>query len=255
MIAYTPEQSQAIWDSVDFVNIMTYDLINRRDNETNHHTGVQGSLATVEKYLDLGLCASKINLGFAFYAKYFSTVPGVDCTNEPVGCPVVSPETADGSDAGNSGFVTFDVSLTVPTNLTTSTDGTCGANTFYTCSEFTVDNCCSSYGYCGSGDAHCGTGCQVDYGHCDPIGPSATDSYYNAWKYGQTDEEAGGQWYWDRDTNVFWTFDTVALIHRKFEELVQARGLGGVFAWSLCEDSHDWSHLTALAEGVNKYSK
>ena len=39
MIAfYGNPTPQEIWDTVDFVNIMTYDLINRRDTATQHHT-------------------------------------------------------------------------------------------------------------------------------------------------------------------------------------------------------------------------
>ncbi|KAK9770413.1 putative chitinase [Seiridium cardinale] len=251
MIAYTPEQSSKIWDAVDFVNIMTYDLMNRRNNATKHHTDVQGSLAAVEKYLSLGLGSSKINLGFAFYAKYFQTEPGVNCTGMPVGCPIVKAENDDGSDAGTSGAVTFEtanVAPVVPTNLTASTDGSCGAGTFYTCAGSTAGTCCSPYGYCGSTGAHCGAGCQSDYGTC--TGPSITDSFAKALESGWTDEVAGGQWYWDDEAELFWTLDTVALIQRKFEDIVAAKGLGGAFAWSLGEDSYDWSHLTTVSEGV-----
>ncbi|ORX83425.1 hypothetical protein BCR32DRAFT_177909, partial [Anaeromyces robustus] len=27
--------------------------------------------------------------------------------------------------------------------------------------------CCSKYGYCGTSEKHCGTGCQSSYGKCD----------------------------------------------------------------------------------------
>jgi chitinase len=82
MIAFTTEQAPSIWPSVDFVNIMTYDLMNRRDNITKHHTDVNGSLAAIEHYLDvLSLPAEKANLGMAFYAKYFTTDPAYPCTN------------------------------------------------------------------------------------------------------------------------------------------------------------------------------
>ncbi|KAI0968546.1 hypothetical protein F4678DRAFT_481781 [Xylaria arbuscula] len=42
-----------------------------------------------------------------------------------------------------------------------TSDGTCGiqgSNTF--CGSWSLGTCCSSAGYCGSDDAHCGTGCQ-----------------------------------------------------------------------------------------------
>ena len=34
MIAFTKEQGPKIFESVDMVNVMTYDLMNRRDNAT-----------------------------------------------------------------------------------------------------------------------------------------------------------------------------------------------------------------------------
>ncbi|KAI1857039.1 hypothetical protein JX265_008528 [Neoarthrinium moseri] len=247
LLAYNEEQSPDIWAAVDFVNVMSYDFMNRRDNETKHHTDLRTSLEAVDAYLDLGLCPSKINLGFAFYAKYFQTEPGVDCSATPIGCPIVKAENDDGSDAGTSGSMTFEtanVAPSVPGNLSTSTDGSCGTGTPFTCQGVADGQCCSQYGFCGSSAAHCGTGCQSDYGTCS--GPAILDSFSKALKNGITDDEAGGQWYWDADAELFWTYDTVALMQRKYTEIVKARGLGGVMAWSLGEDSYDWSHLLSL---------
>ncbi|KAK7204495.1 glyoxal oxidase N-terminus-domain-containing protein [Myxozyma melibiosi] len=40
-------------------------------------------------------------------------------------------------------------------------DGTCGVNYGNTvCDDWESGNCCSQYGFCGSGDDYCGTGCQ-----------------------------------------------------------------------------------------------
>ncbi|KAI1825584.1 glycoside hydrolase family 18 protein [Xylaria intraflava] len=103
-IAFTPEKVPAINDAVDVVNVMTYDLMNRRDNTTQHHTSVQGSLNTIEKYLELGMNATKMNLGIAFYAKYFQTVE--QCT-APIGCKTAVLEDANGKDTGRSGAKTF----------------------------------------------------------------------------------------------------------------------------------------------------
>jgi chitinase len=36
----------------------------------------------------------------------------------------------------------------------------------------------------------------------------------------------------------------------KFEHIIVARRLGGAMAWSLGEDSYDWSHMIALRDGV-----
>jgi len=47
-----------------------------------------------------------------------------------------------------------------------SNDGSCGKfNNYYkVCPN---DNCCSKFGYCGSSDAFCGTGCQSEFGRCN----------------------------------------------------------------------------------------
>jgi chitinase len=68
---------------------------------------------------------------------------------------------------------------------------------------------------------------------------------------GKTDEQAGGQYYWDKEANIFWTWDTPALIERKFNEIVGVEKLGGVMAWSLGEDGMNWEHLEAMQKGVN----
>ncbi|KAI1800333.1 glycoside hydrolase family 18 protein [Daldinia bambusicola] len=97
MLAFTPETVPHIMKSLDFLNVMTYDLMNRRDNMTKHHTGVEASLDSVHAYLDRGATRDKINLGFAFYAKYFRTELA-PCLGDPIGCPtglMEDPETGD----------------------------------------------------------------------------------------------------------------------------------------------------------------
>ncbi|OAR02841.1 hypothetical protein LLEC1_07421 [Akanthomyces lecanii] len=107
MIAYTAAQVPKIAAEVDFVNVVAYDLINRRDNVTKHHSSVEGSLATIETYLARGVPAGKLNLGFGFFAKWFTTKDGATC-DEPTGCPTAVLENPDGSDPGLSGSVTFE---------------------------------------------------------------------------------------------------------------------------------------------------
>ncbi|KAI1497611.1 glycoside hydrolase family 18 protein [Biscogniauxia marginata] len=180
MIAFTPEQVPLINEAVDVINVMTYDLMNRRDNTTTHHTSVKASLKTVDKYLDLGFEAAKMNLGFAFYAKFFQTQG--ECT-EPIGCETIILENPDGTDAGVSGAITFKENPEVLPQ-------------------------------------------------------------------GQADTEEGGQWYWEASKSYFWTWDTPDFVAQKFEEIVKARGLGGVMAWSLGEDSADLTYLKALQTGL-----
>ncbi|CAJ2508318.1 Uu.00g095040.m01.CDS01 [Anthostomella pinea] len=101
MIAFTADQVPKINDIVDVVNWHGF----RRTTTTTHHTSVQGSLESVQRYIDRGIDPAKINIGFAFYAKYFPTTG--PCP-QGLGCPVVALEDlVTGADSGLSGAVTF----------------------------------------------------------------------------------------------------------------------------------------------------
>lgn len=106
MLAFTPACIPSIMASIDFLNIMTYDLMNRRDNVTKHHTGIRNSLEAIDAYIAAGVESSKANLGLAFYVKWFKTDPAArqKCKAHPVGCPAAlmeDPET--GADLGKAG--------------------------------------------------------------------------------------------------------------------------------------------------------
>ncbi|POS72437.1 glycosyl hydrolase family 18 [Diaporthe helianthi] len=255
MIAFTPESVPLIDSAVDVVNVMTYDLINRRDTETKHHTDIQGSLNAIQAYLDRGFPASKLNLGIAFYAKYFTLAANTTCTT-PTGCPLELAEDAQGQDTGTSGAVTFEASSfpveVDPATLSTTTDGSCGTGTTFMCSgPATGYPCCSQYGFCGNTDGHCGTGCQSQYGTCtDTAKKTTAQSFADAIANGQLDSENGGQWYVDAEAGLFWTYDTPELVTQKFTDIIAAKGLGGVMAWSLAEDSNNWALLKAMQDGV-----
>ncbi|KAI9683776.1 MAG: hypothetical protein M1822_005966 [Bathelium mastoideum] len=92
MLAFTSQTMPQIMESLDFLNVMTFDLMNRRDNVTRHHTGIKASIDSVDAYLDMGIPSAKINLGFAFYVKWFQTQPGANCQENPVGCKTVLME-------------------------------------------------------------------------------------------------------------------------------------------------------------------
>ncbi|KAK0734494.1 glycoside hydrolase superfamily [Lasiosphaeria miniovina] len=246
MIAYTAEQVPKINAAVDYINAMTYDLMNRRDNFTKHHTPIQGSLETVKTYISRGMTPSKMNLGLAFYAKWFMTAKGSTCTS-PVGCPTELLEAADGTDTGKSGAMTFEAAnfAPVPTNLTETTDGTCGAGTYAKCK---ASDCCGQYGFCGTEVGHCGTGCQSGFGRCE--GVSTKDSFKKAVANAEYDSTNGGEWYWDAEGGIFWTWDTPSIIQAKFDQIIGPQRLGGAMAWSLAEDSEGWSHLLAMQAAV-----
>lgn len=106
MLAFTPAYIPSIMASVDFLNVMTYDLMNRRDNVTKHHTGIKNSLEAIDAYIAAGVEPVKANLGLAFYVKWFKIDPASRqiCEEKTVGCPAAlmeDPKT--GADLGKAG--------------------------------------------------------------------------------------------------------------------------------------------------------
>jgi hypothetical protein len=228
--------------------VMSYDLMNRRDTVTKHHSSVADSEATIKDYLAIGAPASKLNLGFAYYAKYFTTQG--DCSSSPLNCPIVLAEDAWGQDTLTSGAWTFEKFHMDPVEtsaLTVAWDGTCGPEKGTKCGI----GCCSQHGHCSTSLEHCSGACQHAFGTgCTDADVAA--SWQLATKHGITDEAAGGQYYFDAQNRLFWTWDTPELITRKFKDIVRKYKLGGVMAWSLGEDSADWSHIRHMAREVAK---
>lgn len=105
MIAFTRQTVPRIMRHLDFLNVMTYDLMNRRDAVTKHHSSVEGSRAALRAYIARGAPPQKLNLGFGFYVKWFRA-DREDCAaaGSPIGCrtlPLEDPGT--GADLGNAG--------------------------------------------------------------------------------------------------------------------------------------------------------
>ena len=104
MLAFTKAKTPAISASLDFFNVMTYDLMNRRDNVTKHHTGIEQSLTAINAYEERGVPAEKINLGFAFYIKWYKIDLHGGCDTNPVGCKTALMEDPlTGADLGQAG--------------------------------------------------------------------------------------------------------------------------------------------------------
>jgi len=104
LLAFTPTTIPEILTPVDFLNIMTYDLMNRRDNITKHHTGLQLSLDSIDAYIERGVSPERINLGLAFYVKWFRTNSEADCSGSPIGCKAALMEDpSSGADLGKAG--------------------------------------------------------------------------------------------------------------------------------------------------------
>ncbi|KAH6715555.1 glycoside hydrolase superfamily [Leptodontidium sp. MPI-SDFR-AT-0119] len=196
MLAFTKSTIPSISKSVDFLNIMTYDLMNRRDTVTKHHTGIELSLDAIDAYLENGLAPEKSNLGFAFYVKWFKTDPDGNCSaNLPICKTVLMEDPKTGADLGQAGAFSW------------------------------IDN----------------------------VPSELEHSFSRALEKGTYDEVHGGHYYWDKNENIWWTWDTPDVIMKKFPQIMEKRKLGGVFAWGLGEDSKDWGHLKALTAGVKKH--
>ncbi|KAI1304413.1 glycoside hydrolase superfamily [Xylaria venustula] len=249
----SPEQSKIIWDNINFITVMAYDFVNRASHMTGHHTDVESCKTAVQRYIDLGLPAEKINLGFAFYAKYFQVDEACSNFTVPDGCSIVSAQDADGTDTFTSGVLTYQVRNMerppIPANLQLSPDATCGyynnTLTGYKCSE---SYCCAESGWCGDERAHCVPNCQVGFGRCD--GPDAIASFQKARESSNYDQQKGALWYFDETTSpkLFWSWENTTLMSRKFDEIVNnpANLLGGVSGWSLGENSAGWGHVQQM---------
>lgn len=179
---------------LDFLNVMTYDLMNRRDAATAHHTGLSASIAAVDAYVGAGVAPQKVNLGLAFYTKWFRTehdacAAGVG--SAPIGCPTLLLEDpGTGADLGRAGGFSWH----------------------------------------------------------DPVPEELAESYQRALDDGVYDEVGGGHYFWDGEEDLWWTFDTPGAIKRKFPAVVEARKLGGVFAWGLGEDAPLFEHLSVVSK-------
>jgi GH18 family chitinase len=115
MMAFNRQTIPRIMSHIDFLNIMTYDMMNRRDNVTRHHTSVQDSLAAMDAYIAAGAAPKRLNLGFAFYVKWVKTAHDA-CSVSPIGCPTLlleDPRT--GADMGRIG--SFSWHDPIPTEL------------------------------------------------------------------------------------------------------------------------------------------
>lgn len=124
MLAFTPSTVPAIMRSVDFLNVMTYDLMNRRDTVTSHHSSVLNSLAAVDAYMAAGCDAHRINFGLAFYVRYYRTEHD-DCAERlrqngsAIGCrTVLMEDPGTGADLGQAGAFSWHDS--VPDHLEAS---------------------------------------------------------------------------------------------------------------------------------------
>lgn len=102
ILAFTANSLPKIIKYIDFLNVMTYDMMNPPHSITMHHTGISNSLAAVDGYISRGVSPDRINLGFAFYARWFRTAANCDRGN-PLGCKTLPlQDAATGADLGHA---------------------------------------------------------------------------------------------------------------------------------------------------------
>ncbi|KAI0905915.1 glycoside hydrolase superfamily [Ustulina deusta] len=213
------EQTKPIWDKIDFITVMAYDYVNRASHMTGHHTDVEESRAAVQRYIDLGLPAEKINLGFAFYAKYFEVDSACNNFTVPDGCSILPAQDANGTDTFTSGVLTFESRnierQPISASLQESPDGTCG---YY-------NGTLTGYKY-------------------------VIASFKKARENFRYDQQNGGIWYFDETPSpkLFWTWENTDMMARKFDEIVNnlTNKLGGISGWSLGENTAGWGHVQQM---------
>lgn len=118
LMAFTKDTVPRLIEQLDFINVMTYDLMNRRDTVVRHHSGVEGSEASIQRYIDRGAPSRMLNLGLGYYAKWFMTQSDCD-PEQPVGCSTqLLEDPVTGADLG--GTAAFSWHDEVPEDLAAS---------------------------------------------------------------------------------------------------------------------------------------
>ncbi|KAL5095479.1 hypothetical protein Trisim1_000253 [Trichoderma cf. simile WF8] len=117
LMAFTNSTTPTISKHVDFISVMTYDMMNRRDSVVKHHSGVTESWEAMKRYIDRGAPPNKLNFGLGYYVKWFMTE---NCDNQhPLGCRTqLLEDSTNGADLGRTGA--FSWHDEVPSELVSS---------------------------------------------------------------------------------------------------------------------------------------
>ncbi|KAI0550127.1 glycoside hydrolase superfamily [Xylaria curta] len=191
------EQTKPIWDAIDFITVMAYDFVNSLN--TGHHPDVKGSRAAIQRYIDLGL---------AFYAKYFGVADNRNKSMLPSGCSILPAQDHSGADTYKSGVMTFEaknMNRKMPSQLQESPNEACGYNN------------------------------------------DIMASFKRARDNSIYDQPNGGVWYFDETTSpkIFWTWETIETLTRKFHDIVNSptNKLGSTSSWTLGQNSGGWEYV------------
>lgn len=100
-MAFTNSTVPSIAEHVDFISVMTYDMMNRRDSIVKHHSGVTESWEAMKRYIDRGAPPHQLNFGLSYYVKWFMTE---ECNvQHPLGCRTqLLEDAANGADLGKT---------------------------------------------------------------------------------------------------------------------------------------------------------
>ncbi|KAL7796779.1 glycoside hydrolase family 18 protein [Trichoderma ceciliae] len=117
LMAFTNSTIPRIVEQVDFISVMTYDMMNRRDSIVKHHSGVIDSWEAMKRYIDRGAPPDKLNFGLGYYVKWFMTE---ECdAQHPLGCRTqLLEDAANGADLGKT--AAFSWHDEIPAELTDS---------------------------------------------------------------------------------------------------------------------------------------
>lgn len=211
MIAYDTDSISQIDPSVDWYNLMAYDKINRRDNETNYQAGDVVVLDSIDTYGAMGMDKTKMNIGFPMYAKWFwlnSTDAALCRANPPIGCAMGGYEDpSNGADTGLSGTWVWNTDPSAQINVVPT--ATSGNNV---------------------------QGIQASFDALPTDGSaSSPDKLASA--------------YFDKTYSLFWTWVSPSDIQQTCEKRIGE--VGGVMVWSLNQDQNGAAggpHLQALAQ-------
>ncbi|KAF7556876.1 hypothetical protein G7Z17_g1166 [Cylindrodendrum hubeiense] len=94
----------------------------------------------------------------------------------PSGGACTPTSTSSAGTGASSTRSSSSASATSTSGVVISPDQSCGGSTGYTCIGSKFGNCCSYYGFCGSSGTYCGTGCDTDFGECNPTSEDVTDT-------------------------------------------------------------------------------
>jgi hypothetical protein len=120
--AYNTETIPALMKSLNFFNLMSYDVMNRRDLTAGHHSGKAVMQTTIDNYVKRGMSTDMMNVGFPLYAKWFKSDATTCATESGIGCtfPQYAFEDAKGADQNVSGAYTMNTDLMTTNYLGTN---------------------------------------------------------------------------------------------------------------------------------------